>query len=55
MKRGELIILWVGGVSSVFVLIAGAEAGEPFILGALLLSIWIICALVWLTLYRRSK
>ena len=56
MKRGELIILWVGGLLSVLVLIAGANVSErdPFVMAALLLAIWIICGLVWLTLYRRQ-
>jgi hypothetical protein len=57
MKRGELIILWVGGLLSVLVLIAGANdyRRDYFIMGVLLLAIWIICGLVWLTLYRRKK
>jgi hypothetical protein len=54
IKRGELIILWVGGLLSVFVLIEGARVEEPFIIGVFLLAIWIICGLVWLTLYRRQ-
>jgi hypothetical protein len=70
MKRGELIILWVGGLLSAALLIVNVAPttskpdlgiGEPIIAGFVfnvvtrLLVIWILCALVWLTLYRRSK
>jgi hypothetical protein len=71
MKRGELIILWVGGLLSVALLIITVAplssradlglGGEPIIAGYVfnlvtkLLAIWIICGLVWLTLYKRDK
>jgi Na+/phosphate symporter len=71
MKRGELVILWIGGLLSVALLIIvqaplshtpGIDINrEPIIAGYVfniitrLLAIWIVCALVWLTLYRRSK
>jgi Na+/phosphate symporter len=67
MKRGELIILWVGGLLSVALLtimVVPTSRGviptdEPIVAGYVfnlltkLLAIWIICGLVWLTLYRR--
>jgi hypothetical protein len=55
MKRGELIILWVGGLLSVFVLIMALDHQEIWAVAVFLLAIWIICGLVWLTLYRRLK
>lgn len=66
MKRGELIILWVGGLCSVAVLLlvdapTRTMSFEPVIAGYVfnvvtkLLAICIICGLVWLTLYRRDK
>jgi len=70
MKRGELVILWVGGLLSVALLTvtvaptsfsSRTELDEPIIAGYVfnvvtkLLAIWIICGLVWLTLYRRKK
>jgi hypothetical protein len=71
MKRGELIILWVGGLLSVVVLSGGAPripssidlpfvssgtvAGYVVDLIARLASIWILCGLAWVTLYRRKK
>ena len=69
MKRGELVILWVGGLLSAALLIiieaplhrGLIAADEPIIAGYVfnvvtkLLAIWIICGLVWLTLYRRKK
>jgi hypothetical protein len=69
MKRGELTILWVGGLLSVALLIITiaptsssprTELYEPIIAGYVfnvitkLLAIWIICGLLWLTLYRRQ-
>lgn len=67
MKRGELIILWAGALLSVALLIL-SEAPSPidqkvslslggYIVNLLarLAAIWIICGLVWLTLYRRDK
>jgi hypothetical protein len=83
MKRGELIILWVGGLLSVALLIPVVPSSDPsmrdvilrdlglpmkdtqpsmavvagyvFNVVTKLLAIWIICGLVWLTLYRRNK
>ena len=59
MKRGELIIVWVGGLLSVALLIIVIDpttsVGEFFNILAKLLAVWIICGLVWLTLYRRHK
>jgi hypothetical protein len=75
MKRGELVILWLGGLLSVAILITaavppssvrdellglrgptsmGTVAAYVFEVVSKLLSIWIICGLVWLTLYRRQ-
>jgi hypothetical protein len=72
VKRGELIILWVGGLLSVALLVLvrvptsirdevlrggpssmATVAAYVFEVIARLLAIWIICGLVWLTLYRR--
>jgi hypothetical protein len=70
MKRGELVILWIGGLLSAALLIIvqaplshnpRIDFDEPMITGYIfnvvtkLLAIWIICGLVWLTLYRRNK
>ena len=70
MKTGELIILWVGGLLSValFAFVNAPlswtprlEIDQPVIGGYFfnvltkLAAIWIICGLVWLTLYRRKK
>ena len=65
MKTGELIILWVGGLCSVFVLIVSSPPTETLSLEPIiasyfiniirsLLAIWILCGLVWVTLYRRQ-
>jgi len=67
MKRGELIILWIGGILSVALLVL-SQAPDPITqkvsltLGGYIVdlimklaAIWIICGLVWLTLYRRDK
>jgi hypothetical protein len=55
MKRGELIILWVGGLLTVANLVGvalhGAQARDVYPTLILILAIWIICGLVWLTLY----
>jgi hypothetical protein len=67
MKRGELIIAWLGGLASVFV-VSNFRVGRGIrtgpVLGDLgegiahiffyLLAIWIVCGLVWLTIYRRK-
>jgi hypothetical protein len=63
MKPGELIILWVGGLLSAALLATAraptsdmADVAGHVVDGvALLLAIWTICGLVWLTIYRRSK
>jgi hypothetical protein len=84
MKRGELIILWVGGLLSVGCInprgrtdfgVSGRDSilnewglptrdAQPSMAAVLvtfsevmarLLAIWIICGLVWLTLYRCLK
>ncbi len=69
MKTGELIILWVGGLLSVTVLVQlrGPSELEIKAYGAAILvtwlvstvrdliSIWILCGLVWLTLYKRDR
>jgi len=67
MKRGELIILWIGGILSVALLVL-SQAPDPITqevsltLGGYIVDLmmklaatWIICGLVWLTLYRRDK
>jgi hypothetical protein len=67
MKRGKLIILWIGGILSAALLILN-QAPDPirqqvslslggYIVNLLtkLAAIWIICGLVWLTLYGRNK
>jgi hypothetical protein len=67
MKPGQLIILWIGGILSAALLILD-QAPDPIqqkahvTLGAhvvnllaKLAAIWIICGLVWLTLYWRKK
>jgi hypothetical protein len=68
MKRGELIILWVGGLLSIIPLMVGWPSDlDVRLYGAgivvvrvvekvgIVLAIWILCGLVWLTLYRRHK
>lgn len=74
MKRGELVIMWVGGLLSAALLATvnvptsirdevlrggpssmAAVAGYIFEVIARLLAIWIVCGLVWLTLYRRES
>ena len=68
VKTGELIILWVGGLLSVSVLVAlrapddleirtfGPAILIPWLVGmaTLVATIWILCALVWLTIYERK-
>jgi hypothetical protein len=74
LKRGELIILWIAGIWTAFVLVVG-ELHDPWLRffsipvnnpivyeSATYLTqafkaaapIWIVCALVWLTLYKRK-
>jgi hypothetical protein len=66
MKRGKLIILWIGGILSAALLVLDQApgpieqklyvtlGGHVVNLLAKLAAIWIICGLVWLTLYRRK-
>jgi len=67
VKTGELVILWIGGLLSIGVLIGGSpiDALDIKVFGpglvaaqivrilSSLLAIWILCGLVWITLYRR--
>jgi len=66
MKRGEIVILWIGGILSAALLVL-YEAPDPIqqkvslTLGGHVVNlftklalIWIICGLVWVTLYKRS-
>jgi hypothetical protein len=82
MKRGELIILWIGGLLTMALLLLAdvpsglsvrdsmlRELGLPtseaasmaavtasvFKVISRILAVWIICGLVWLTLYRRKR
>jgi hypothetical protein len=68
MKRGELLILWVGGLLSIVILMVGWPDGlDVRMYGAgivvvrivekisIVLAIWILCGLVWVTLYKRSR
>ena len=69
MKKGELVILWIGGLLSIVVLIASeAPTRASFIRGEQpiaaayfinaafrLVGIWIVCGLAWLTLYKRKE
>jgi hypothetical protein len=68
MKWGELIILWVGGLLSIMTLIANWPShvdvrvyGPGIVMATvaqrvgLVLAIWIICGLVWVSLYKRSR
>ena len=67
MKRGQLIILWIGGILSAALLIL-SQAPDPveqkisLTLGAYVINvltklavIWIVCGLVWVTMYKRSR
>jgi hypothetical protein len=73
MKRGELVILWIGGILSSLVLLLGSYgmpgvpsevelkidgadtvAGHVVQTVFVLLAIWIICGLVWVSIYRRK-
>ena len=68
MKTGELIILWVGGLLSVVVVVgglgvsdldlrvygAGTIVSQALSAAGKLISIWILCGLVWLTIYKRQ-
>ena len=67
MKRGELVIVWLGGLASLFVLLnfrvgsglrleaSLGDVGEAIAHTAMyLLANWILCGLVWLTIYRRK-
>jgi hypothetical protein len=74
MKRGELVILWVGGLLSTAVLLLQAAnvprvpseltlkidgahtvSGHIIVTVFILVAIWIVCGLVWVTLYLRTK
>jgi hypothetical protein len=68
MKRGELIILWVGGLLSIIALMVGwpddldvRRFGAGIVVirvverVSIVLAIWILCGLVWVTLYRRTR
>ena len=64
MKRGELILLWIGTLLSTALLIIDQNPDHVLVqqdldlhlvsLFAKLAAIWIICGLVWLSLYRRA-
>ena len=62
MKRGELILLWTGTLLSTALLILDQDPiydeqnlnAHLVSLFAKLAAIWIICGLVWLTLYRSK-
>ena len=64
MKRGELILLWIGTLLSTALLIIDQDPDHVLVqqnldlhlvsLFAKLAAIWIICGLVWLSLYRRA-
>ena len=69
MKPGELIILWVGGLLSIVALMvdhwpnyfdvrrygSGVLALHVLQRLSVVLAIWILCVLVWVTLYKRSR
>ena len=69
MKTGELIILWIGGLLSVAVLLMGGIGGplelRMYGIGLVvekavqtakaLISIWVLCGLIWLTVYKRKR
>jgi hypothetical protein len=68
MKRGELIILWVGGLLSIVTVMGGWPSdvdvriyGTGIVMTrvvekvGIVLAIWIMCGLVWVTLYKRSR
>jgi preprotein translocase subunit SecG len=66
MKTGELVILWIGGLLSVAA-VARIFSYQPQLIGAsgigvvvvqvmgLVAAIWIICGLIWATIYKRKK
>jgi hypothetical protein len=68
MKWGELIILWIGGLLSIIPLMVGWPSDlDVRLYGAgivvvrvvekvsIVLAIWILCGLAWVTLYKRSR
>jgi hypothetical protein len=68
MKWGGLIILWVGGLLSIVTLMGGwpsdldVRVYGPGIVMArvaekvgIVLAIWIMCGLVWVSPYKRSR
>ena len=72
MKWGEIILLWVAGLWTVFVLLGlDLDIKNPLIVDPRLfasvsegtwvplidksLPIWIICGLLWVTIYKRKK
>ena len=65
MKRGQIILSWIAGLWTVFVIILGIAAGTEkevsyflaICLVALLFSlpVWIVCGLLWITIYHKEK
>lgn len=69
MKTDELIILWVGGLLSVFLLNERGAPSDldirtfgpailiPWLVGVVtrVATIWILCGLVWITVYKRVR
>lgn len=56
LNRGEIILLWIAGLWAAFILLVGAKENRDLIeiLGPIL-SVWIICGLVWVTFYGWRK
>jgi len=65
LKLGEVILLWAGGLWTAFVIIVAFFAwaissdGKPshYLFGtfAFTLPIWIMCGLIWVTIYGRAR
>ena len=61
MKWGEIVILWIGGGLTIFSMVTNPpisnELGVMWDLDGLwpIISIWIVCGLIWITIYKRKK
>ena len=64
MKLGELVLVWVAGLWTVLVSVVllafgliGEQISFSYLAGLLFLAslpVWILCGLIWLTVYRRK-
>jgi hypothetical protein len=65
MKTGELVIMWIGGLLAVYILLDFATPSPRMYVpwttelrmfpGRTVAAIFIVCLMVWATIYKRKN